>query len=203
MLSFGRYGKPPFALYQQIQEELLIECVYANTRSISYIPSSTYNGYTNLDFDSVRPQTSRYLNTSGPGYYYNDTDAYNYFAPTFFDFNSYPTGRFADEFGFISMPSLQSWELEAAPEQLYYPSETVINHNRHSGLEFGEMGDAMEASLKGIAQMTAGVETYLPIPNLEDSKANFRYGRLVRLRVVANEESVLGVSPLRSSRQMP
>ncbi|KAK4507591.1 hypothetical protein PRZ48_001326 [Zasmidium cellare] len=170
------YGKPEFAYYQQIQEELLIKCVYANTKSISYIPSSTYNGYLSIDFDSVRPLTSRYRNTSGPDYYYNDTDSYNYFAPTLFDFNTYPVGRFADEFGFISMPSIQSWELEAAPDQLYYPSDTVINHNRHSGLNFGESGTPEQASLAGLAQMTLGVTTYLPVPDLQDSRANFRRG---------------------------
>lgn len=160
--------------YQVIFEELLIKCVYANTKSISYIPSSTYNGYLSLDFDSVRPQTPRYKNTSGPHYYYADTDTYNYNAATLFDFNSYPTGRFANEFGFISMPSLQSWEQEAPPDQLFYPSDVVINHNRHTAS--GGSSTTQEAmSLAGIAQMTDAVKMYLPSPNLQDSRANFRY----------------------------
>ena len=92
--------EPIMQQYQQIFEELLIKCVYANTRSISYIPSSTYNGYLSLDFKSVRPQTPRYDNTSGPNYIYSDTDAYNYDAPTLFAMDTYPIGRFADEFGF-------------------------------------------------------------------------------------------------------
>lgn len=85
------------ANYGHIQQEILIKCVYANTRSISYIPSSTYNGYLSLDFDSVRPQVPRYKNTSGEGYYYSDTDAYIYDAPALIDLASFPKGRFADE----------------------------------------------------------------------------------------------------------
>ncbi|KAJ7127103.1 family 2 glycoside hydrolase [Mycena epipterygia] len=157
--------------YEQIFEELLIKCVYANSHSISYIPSSTYHGYLSLDFDSVMPQTPRYLNTSGPDALYTDTDAYNYFAPTLFDITSYPVGRFADEFGFHSMPSMLTWEGAAPPDQLFYPSETLINHNRH--VPFGATGDQDDLSLAGIAEMTAAVQMYLPVPNKHDSLANF------------------------------
>ncbi|KAJ7432158.1 family 2 glycoside hydrolase [Mycena latifolia] len=157
--------------YEQIFTQLLIKCVYANSRSIRYIPSSTYHGYFNLDFDSVMPQKPRYLNTSGPDALYTDTDAYNYFAPTLFDITSYPIGRFADEFGFHSMPSMLTWAGAAPPDQLFYASETVINHNRH--YPFGASGDADALSLAGIAEMTAAVQMYLPVPNKRDSLANF------------------------------
>lgn len=33
----------------------------------------TYHGYLSLDFDSVRPQIPRYLNSSGPDAIYSDT----------------------------------------------------------------------------------------------------------------------------------
>lgn len=33
----------------------------------------TYHGYLSLDFNSVRPQIPRYLNTSGPNAIYTDT----------------------------------------------------------------------------------------------------------------------------------
>ena len=84
--------------YQETFERTLIKCVYANTKSISYIPSSTYNGYLSLDFDSDRPQLPRYLNTSGPEYLYKDTDFYNDGAQAF-NISNYPIGRLADEFG--------------------------------------------------------------------------------------------------------
>ncbi|KAJ7157178.1 family 2 glycoside hydrolase [Mycena filopes] len=157
--------------YEQIFLELLIKCVYANSRSISYIPSSTYHGYLSLDFDAVRPQIPRYLNTSGPDALYTDTDAYNYDAGSFFDLSSLPVGRFADEFGFHSMPSSLSWAEAAPPDQLYYPSETVLNHNRHT--PFGASGDQDALSAAGIAEMTRAVQMYLPVPNKKDPGANF------------------------------
>lgn len=176
-------GKPN---YERIQLEVLIKCVYANTRSISYIPSSTYHGYTNLDFDSVQPQTPRYL-SGAKGTYDSDSDTYQYDAPTLFDFNTYPQARFADEFGYISLPSIQSWELEAPESDLYVESPTVVNHNRHTVVTFGAASDSVRfdaalrlisvpesQSLNGIHQITDSTHLYLPAPNLADSKANFR-----------------------------
>ncbi|KAJ7244378.1 glycoside hydrolase family 2 protein [Mycena haematopus] len=157
--------------YEQIFLEVLPKCVYANSKSVSYIPSSTYHGWLSLDFDAVMPQVPRYLNTSGPDALYADTDAYNYYAPTLFDITSYPIGRFADEFGFHSMPSSLTWATAAPPDQLYYPSDTVINHNRHT--PFGATGDAVALSLAGIAEMTAAVEMYLPVPDKRDAAENF------------------------------
>ncbi|KAJ7757558.1 family 2 glycoside hydrolase [Mycena metata] len=157
--------------YEQIFLELLIKCVYANSRSISYIPSSTYHGYLSLDFNSVKPQVPRYTETSGPDALYADTDAYNYDAATFYDLTGYPVGRFADEFGFHSMPSSVSWVEVAPADQLYYPSEVVINHNRHT--PFGATGDPDALSLAGIAEMTTALQMYLPVPNKKDPFANF------------------------------
>ncbi|KAJ7167232.1 glycoside hydrolase family 2 protein [Mycena crocata] len=157
--------------YEQIFMQLLPKCVYANSRSISYIPSSTYHGYLSLDFDAVRPQTPRYLNTSGLDALYADTDAYNYFAPTLFDISSYPIGRFANEFGFHSMPSALTWAGAAPPDQQFYESATVVNHNRHT--PFGASGDPVAISLAGIGELTAAVRMYLPAPNKTDAAANF------------------------------
>ncbi|KAF2170649.1 glycoside hydrolase family 2 protein [Zasmidium cellare ATCC 36951] len=170
--------------YEMIQLQILIKCVYANTKSISYIPSSTYNGYISLDFNSVRPQTPRYLSGT-PGNFYNDTDTYQYDAPTLFDFNTYPEGRFADEFGYISFPSIQTWELEAPESDLYVESPTVVNHNRHVPFGAAASDDVRvnaalrvirvpeSQSLQGIHEITASTHLYLPAPNLADSKANF------------------------------
>ncbi|KAF8186465.1 glycoside hydrolase family 2 protein [Mycena galopus ATCC 62051] len=157
--------------YEQIFLEVLPKCVYANSKSVSYIPSSTYHGWLSLDFDAVMPQVPRWLNTSGPDALYADTDAYNYDAPTLFDITTYPIGRFADEFGFESMPSSLTWATAAAPDQLYYPSDTVINHNRH--YPFGATGDSTALSLAGIAEMTAAIDMYLPVPGKTDAAENF------------------------------
>ncbi|KAI3320317.1 glycoside hydrolase family 2 protein [Xylariaceae sp. AK1471] len=171
ILALFFYPGPVLDGYEKISIESLIKCVYANTRSISYIPSSTYHGYLSLNFTSVRPQTPRYLNQSSPDDIYANTDVYNYDASQAFNFTQLPVGRFATEFGFISMPSVQSWR-EAIPEdQFSIDSPGVVHHNRH--LPFGADGDPDQLSRAGIADMTKGVELWLPIPALADPVANF------------------------------
>ncbi|KAJ7827153.1 glycoside hydrolase family 2 protein [Mycena olivaceomarginata] len=160
ILAFFFSADQPGALQKQYEQIFLGGAAEV---SVSYIPSSTYHG--------CMPQVPRYLNTSGPDALYADTDAYNYDANTLFDITSYPIGRFADEFGFHSMPSSLTWATAAPPENLCYPSETVINHNRHT--PFGATGDADALSLAGIAEMTAAVEMYLPVPGKKDGAANF------------------------------
>ena len=159
--------------YEQIFLELLIKCVYANTRSISYIPSSTYNGCLSFDFDHVIPQKPRYDNTSGPNHIYANSDYYNYDTSQAFNLSSYPIGRFANEIGFESMSSLQSWQAEAPASDWYLESPTVVHHNRH--YPFGSTRSDEELSKAGIQEMVTGVELWYPTPNLQDSIANFTY----------------------------
>ena len=157
--------------YEKLFLEVLIKCVYANSRSISYIPSSTYHGYTNLDFTSVRPQTPRYDQTDGANYLYANTDTYNGDASQAFNYSARTVGRFATEFGTISMPSIYSWR-DAAPESdLYIESPTVLHHNRHVAFG-GSVGDPA-SSLAGISEATNGVAAWYPQPALSDSVANF------------------------------
>lgn len=145
--------------------------MYANTRSISYIPSSTYHGYLSLDFDSDRPQLARYKNTTGPDYLYANSDYYNYDARTAFDIKNYPIGRFATEFGFISLSNLQTWETAAPPEDLYVESPTVVHHNRHA---VGPDSHPVEENrLTGLGEMTKAVPMWYPTPHLSDPVANF------------------------------
>ncbi|CAL5870672.1 uncharacterized protein PFLUO_LOCUS4912 [Penicillium psychrofluorescens] len=159
--------------YQHIFMELLIGEVYANSRSISYMPSSTYHGFLKLNFSSVMPQVPRYLNTSGPNYIYADTDDYNYDASQAFELSSYPIGRFATEFGFHSMPSVYSWEQAVPADQLSFFSDMVIHRNRH--YPFGGPANATnrELSILGLEEMTTAVQEWYPIPNMKDSVANF------------------------------
>ncbi|OKL55987.1 hypothetical protein UA08_08773 [Talaromyces atroroseus] len=156
-------------MYEQIQEELLIQAVYANTRSISYIPSSTYQGFLELNFSSSMPELPRYDNTSGPNFLYADTDFYNYDTYEAFDVNSYPIGRFATEFGFQSMPSIYSWQQVVPQDQLSFFSDIVIHRNRH----YGGGNTTREQSISGLQQMTTAVEAWYPVPNMADPIANF------------------------------
>ena len=58
--------------YEQLFLDVLINIVYANSKSISYIPSSTTNGYLELNFSLPEPMIERYNNKT-PGSVYGDT----------------------------------------------------------------------------------------------------------------------------------
>ncbi|KAL3430301.1 glycoside hydrolase superfamily [Aspergillus tetrazonus] len=157
------------AEYEKLYISLILPLVYENTRSISYSPSSTTEGYLSVNLSASVPMNERYENDE-PGAYYGDTDYYNYDTTVSFDYSIYPVGRFANEFGFHSMPSLQTWQQVVDPEDLYFNSTTVVVHNRHYTSEgYGRTKN----SSRGMAEMTLGVERYYPIPDNPDSVANF------------------------------
>lgn len=157
--------------YEQLFLNVLLPAVYANSRSISYIPSSTTNGYLKLNHSAAHPMIERYNNLTA-GDYYGDTDHYDYDSSVAFDLSSYPVGRFANEFGFQSMPSLQSWEEVLQPDELSFNSTVIELRNHHypaGGLNESNFAN----STKGMGEMTIAVERYYPIPNKTDSIANF------------------------------
>ena len=60
------------AEYERLFLDTLLPVVYANSKSISYIPSSTTNGYLELNFSLPVPMIERYNNKT-PGSVYGDT----------------------------------------------------------------------------------------------------------------------------------
>lgn len=60
------------AEYEQLFLNTLLPVVYSNSKSISYIPSSTTNGYIELNFCLPIPMIQRY-NNKEPGSVYGDT----------------------------------------------------------------------------------------------------------------------------------
>ena len=60
------------AQYEQLFLETILPIVYGNSKSISYIPSSTTNGYLELNFSLPEPMIERYNNKT-PGSIYGDT----------------------------------------------------------------------------------------------------------------------------------
>ena len=100
------------------------------------------------------------------------SDAYSDNAATAFDINSYPVGRFAAEFGIISMPSLESWQEVIPEDQLSFDSAQVLHRNRH--YPFGASGSDDDLSRAGVAVMTDGVKLWYPQPYKSDPVANFR-----------------------------
>ena len=60
------------AEYENLFLNTLLPIVYGNSKSISYIPSSTTNGYISLNFSRPEPMIERYMNAT-PGSIYGDT----------------------------------------------------------------------------------------------------------------------------------
>ena len=159
--------------YEHLFITLILPLVYENSRSISYMPSSTNNGFLEVDLSAPVPMVERYDNgTDQEGYYYGDTDYYNYDSSVAFDFEGYPVGRFANEFGYHSMPSLQTWQQAVDDEDLHFNSSTIMLRNHHYPSNSPDTHNYRNSSL-GMAEMTLAVERYYPIPNKQDSIANF------------------------------
>ncbi|GLB09844.1 hypothetical protein AtubIFM57258_005773 [Aspergillus tubingensis] len=157
--------------YEKMYISLFLPLVYENTRSISYSPSSTTEGYLYIDLSAPVPMAERYDNTTS-GSYYGDTDHYDYDTSVAFDYGSYPVGRFANEFGFHSMPSLQTWQQAIETEDLYFNSSVVMLRNHHDPAG-GLMTDNYANSATGMGEMTMGVVSYYPIPSKSNHISNF------------------------------
>ncbi|KAI1141502.1 glycoside hydrolase family 2 protein [Hypoxylon sp. FL0543] len=157
--------------YETIFLDTLLPAVYGNTRSISYTPSSTSKGYLSLNFSNPIPMTERYNNAT-PGSIYGDTDYYNYDARVAFDPSTYPVGRFADEFGFQSMPSINSWKQAVPPEELSFNSSTVMLRNHHYPSMSLNTTNYQNSSL-GMGEMTIAAQLYYPVPSKTDPLGNF------------------------------
>jgi beta-mannosidase len=160
--------------YETLFLHTILPAVYENTRSISYQPSSTSNGWLTLNHsatDITQVMVQRYHNKTD-GHVYGETDYYNYNASYLGNTTSYPIGRFSNEFGYHSMPSLQSWRQQVSPADLSFNSTTVLLRNQHGppgSLQFTNLTQ----SLLGQGQMTIAVETWYPTPNKTDDTANF------------------------------
>jgi beta-mannosidase len=158
------------AEYETLFIKTLLPAVYGNSRSITYIPSSTTNGYLSLNFSRPIPIIQRYNNVTA-GHIYGNTDHYNYDATQAFNVSTYPVGRFASEFGFHSMPSVASLKQAVPNEELHFNSSVITLRNHHypsGGLNTTNLNNAT----KGMGEMTVPVQMYYPTPNKTDPLAN-------------------------------
>jgi beta-mannosidase len=158
--------------YIELFLNTLLPAVYGNSRSIGYMPCSTNNGYLYLDHSLPIPFVNRFYNLT-EGKLYGDSDYYDYDAANAFDIDTYVVNRFANEFGFPSMPTIESWREAGLPEdQLRFNSTMVVLRSRH--YPPGNLDtDRMDPPLRGQHEMTKGVELWYPIPNKADPIANF------------------------------
>lgn len=164
--SYSKY----LAEYEKLFISLILPIVYENSHSISYTPTSTGNGYTKIDFSLPVPMVERYDNIT-PGSYYADSDYYLYTTSIAFDMSNYPVNRFANEFGFQSMPSIYTWRQAVDETDLQFNNTVILHHNHHyppGGLTLNTTN-----SSKGMAEMTNAVEEYYPVPFKTDPSANF------------------------------
>ncbi|QYT06250.1 Beta-mannosidase [Trichoderma simmonsii] len=175
MLPIAQGADPstyPYVLgqYENLFITTLFNVLAANSHSISYSPCSANNGWLEIDLDLPVPIVERYYNTTS-GHIYGDTDFYNYDTSVSFDTSAYPVGRFANEFGFISMPSIQTWQQAVDPDELSFNSTTVILRNHH--YPAGGLTRNIHNSTLGQVEMTLAVERYYPTPDKTDPVANF------------------------------
>ncbi|KAF1956194.1 putative beta-mannosidase [Byssothecium circinans] len=157
--------------YETLFLDTIAPIVLGNSRSISYSPSSTTNGWQSLDFSKRQPITQRYNNLTA-GSIYGNTDHYNYKPDQAFNLSTNPIGRFANEFGYHSMPSLQSWQQAVHPEDLSFNSTVVMLRDHHPPAGSMNTSNIYNASI-GQGQMTMSAQLYYPVPNKTDSLANF------------------------------
>lgn len=156
--------------YEKLFISLIFRLVFDNSHSISYTPTSTGNGYTKIDLSLPVPIVEQYSNVTS-GEYYGDSDYYNYNNAEAFDLSCYPVNRFANEFGFHSMPSLQTWQQAVSDEDLEFDTSVILHRNHH--YPPGGLSTSIVNSALGMGEMTIAVELYYPIPFKSNSLENF------------------------------
>lgn len=172
----GAYGPEVLDRYRHEYEQLfldtLLPVVFGNSKSISYSPSSTSNGWQSLNFSRPIPIIERYNNLTEDSIY-GETDFYNYSPAALYNDSAYPVGRFSNEFGFHSMPSIHSWRQQVSERDLKFNSSVVTLRDHHYPPGGLNMSNYANSSV-GQAQMTEAVEMWYPVPDKKDSSANFR-----------------------------
>ena len=159
------------AQYEKLFLDTLVPVVFGNSKSISYTPSSTSNGWLKLNFSAPEPIVERYYNLT-PGSVYGETDFYNYDPAVLYNDSAYPIGRFSNEFGYHSMPSVQSWRQQISESDLSFNSSVVILRDHHDPSGGLNTSNYRNSSF-GQAQMTEAVQLWYPVPEKSDSVANF------------------------------
>ncbi|KAA1067268.1 hypothetical protein PGT21_010034 [Puccinia graminis f. sp. tritici] len=151
-------GSIYFDQYDYLNNHVIRDLVLENTRSASYIPSSTTQGYLSLD-----PYTSRY-DAFTKGELYGDQEHYNYDTSASFNISSYPVARFVNEFGFHSLSSIYTLDrVLDSPEAYNFNSSVMRAHNKHPPA--GSLAYPFPVD-GGQNELTTGVTRHYPTPNI-------------------------------------
>ncbi|KAJ7054242.1 glycoside hydrolase family 2 protein [Mycena amicta] len=147
-------------------QHFLHDIAVSETHSVAYTDCSTTRGVLSLEPYELR------LNNGTRGEIYGNSERYNYDASQAFNYSTFPVSRFVNEFGFHSMPSFFSWEeVLTSPDDFSFNSTAVASRDHHppaGGLAFPNPN-----APQGQAQMTQGVELWLPTPSTTDSNQTF------------------------------
>ncbi|KDN41417.1 glycoside hydrolase family 2 protein [Tilletiaria anomala UBC 951] len=142
--------------YDYLFDDVILNSVRQNSRSLSYLPSSTGAGYISLD-----PYVPRYRNAT-PGELYGDAEHYLYSAVHALDLDTYPISRFVNEFGMHSMPSIYTIDnVVVSPNDYTFNSTVMRAHDKHSPA--GNLTYPFPAD-DGQNQMTDGAKMYFKTP---------------------------------------
>ncbi|KAB8349490.1 hypothetical protein FH972_023516 [Carpinus fangiana] len=169
--------------FEKVFNEILVHAVFENSRSLSYLPTSTSNGYKSFDRSRERPfeiryQDDLYAPDLAPGAQFSDNDFYNYNTSQAFTQSTYPVGRFTNEFGFHSHASYQTYVKSLPASQLSFNSSDILARNRHYETSYADLvnnaqkfdpGNQTAKSLTGQAQMSSGAALYFPTPHKQPS----------------------------------
>ncbi|KAF8184658.1 glycoside hydrolase [Mycena galopus ATCC 62051] len=147
-------------------QDFLHDIAVSETHSVPYTDCSTTNGVLSLN-----PYILRFDNGT-PGDIYGNSERYNYDASQAFNYSTFPVSRFVNEFGFHSMPSFYSWEeVLQSPDDFSFNSTVVASRDHHPPA--GNLSFPNPNAPQGQAQMTEGVELWLPTPGTSDSNQTF------------------------------
>ncbi|KAJ6550965.1 glycoside hydrolase family 2 protein [Mycena vulgaris] len=147
-------------------QDFLQNIAVSETHSVPYTDCSTTKGVLSLD-----PYVLRF-NNGTRGNIYGNSERYNYDASQAFNYSTFPVSRFVNEFGFHSMPSFYTWEeVLTSPDEFSFNSTAVASRDHHPPA--GNLAFPNPNAPQGQAQMTQGVELWLPTPSTSDSNQTF------------------------------
>ncbi|KND02096.1 uncharacterized protein SPPG_02596 [Spizellomyces punctatus DAOM BR117] len=165
--TFPNNGTHYLDEYNYLFVDTLQHVVKSITRSITYLHSSTSQGY----LSGPDPWIARYLNKT-QGELYGSSENWNFRVEVAEDVGRYPTSRFVNEFGFHSMPSIHSWdEVLESPDDFQFNSTVIVARNRKPPAGSTEWPNPN--SPQGMGEMTRAVISHYPIPNRSNPRENF------------------------------